>query len=138
MSPDGKWLALALGPRAGPKTIRVIPVHGGEPYTVYRGDATPSRLPRVLGWAADSGSLLFIDRQPSEDESDMGLYRVSRARGDVERIATIPDYGGGIVSLHPDGRTIAYRTGEARGEIWALEGVADTSPNTRDDGEGSR
>jgi len=123
LSPDGRWLALAVGSRKGARTIEVIPVEAGEARTVYTGDTSMAiYLPWVLGWSADSGSLLFLDRLPSDDKTDMGLYRVAREGADAQRIVTIHDYKGGG-NLHPDGRTIAYRTGEDRGETWALEGL---------------
>ncbi|MDX1393772.1 MAG: hypothetical protein R3195_05255 [Gemmatimonadota bacterium] len=119
-SPDGEWLAIALPPRSGPKMIRVVPTADGEARTVYESGTEMSRFPTVLGWTEDAGSLLFLDQHPSDAESAVGLFRVSIHGGDADRLATIEGFQG-LANLHPDGRTLAYRTGEQRGEIWALD-----------------
>jgi Tol biopolymer transport system component len=80
----------------------------------------------VVGWSPDSRSILFLDLvdRTSDDPVDVDLLRVWIDGGAVERVATIPDYDAGA-TVQPDGRTIAYRTGRWRGEIWALELSAD-------------
>jgi hypothetical protein len=150
-------LALATGTRTGEAihtTLQVIATDGSQARTVYRGAGAKSPLPfdsdalpvgsvlfcqcRVVGWSPDSRSILFldlVDRTPDEPR-DVELLRVSRDGGAVERVATIPDYDRGA-TLHPDGRTIAYRTGEWRGEIWAMDALGGTV-STATELEGSR
>jgi Tol biopolymer transport system component len=141
ISPDGEWLALATGTRTGETiqtTLQVVASDGSEARTVYRGAGADSPRPvepdaqpvgdvlfcqcQVVGWSPDSRSVLFLDLvdDAPDTPSDVELLRVPLDGSAVERVATILDYDAGAV-LHPDGRTIAYRTGRSRGEIWALE-----------------
>ncbi|HUG13578.1 MAG TPA: hypothetical protein VMM78_01055, partial [Thermomicrobiales bacterium] len=141
-------LALATGTRTGEAihtTLQVIATDGSQARTVYRGAGANAPLPvdpdappvgsvrfcqcSVVGWSPDSRSILFLDLvdRTSDDPVDVELLRVSVDGGAVERVATIPDYDTGA-TLHPDGRTIAYRTGRWRGEIWALDGVTPAAP----------
>ena len=145
VSPGGKWLALATGTRTGEAihtTLQVVVTDGSQARTVYRGAGANSLLPfdsdappvgsvlfcqcHVVGWSPDSRSILFLDLvdRTSDDPVDVDLLRVWIDGGAVERVATIPDYDAGA-TVQPDGRTIAYRTGRWRGEIWALELSAD-------------
>lgn len=124
-SPDGAVLAyhesfLAGGMEADP-TIWLFPVDGGEPRILHRVE-DPGHPVGIVGWTPDGRFLLFLVRPADSGEHE--LWRVSRDGHGAERIATIPDYAGGW-ALHPNGRTLAYRAGRYRGEIWALEGAGE-------------
>ncbi len=142
-------MVLATGTRTGETietTLQIVATDNGQARTVYRGAGASSPLPvdpdtppvgsvlfcqcRVVGWSSDGRSILFLDLADvtPDEPADVDLLRVSIHGGTVERVATIPDYDTGA-ALHPDGRTIAYRTGGRRGEIWAL-GLSDEAQAT--------
>jgi len=117
-SPDGAWLAYTeAGAPGRDPTIQLFPADGGRPRILHRG-ATGKDL-RLVGWTPDGQWLLFYTG-PSATAYE--LWRLSPTGGDAERIAgELPGTDVPGLALHPDGRTIAYRTGELRGEIWALD-----------------
>lgn len=117
-SPDGAWLAFTeVGAAGRDPAIQLFPVDGGRPRILHR-EATGKDL-RMVGWTPDSQWLLFYTG-PSATAYE--LWRVSPTGGGAERLAgELPGTDVPGLALHPDGRTIAYRTGELRGEIWALD-----------------
>ena len=125
-SPDGEWLAYRR--RNAGREIEVFPIEGGEPRVVYRDGSGPIGL---IGWTPDGRSLLFF-RQPETGATQFELWRVAFESGEAQRLGrietTLP-----ALALHPDGRTVAYRTGLRRGEIWALDGLAADPKATADE-----
>lgn len=133
-SPDGAWLAYKeRGPGADP-AVQLIPAGGGEPRVLYRAET--GTIHALVDWTPDGRYLLFV-AAPAYPDPPAELWRVSTA-GDAEKIGEIPDWSVDGPALHPDGRTIAYRAGETRGEIWALDGLADASEMAAEDTGDSR
>jgi tricorn protease len=97
-SPDGKWIAFSSD-RNGNLDVYVIPATGGAPkqLTSHSADDT------VLGWAADSRSVLFSSNR-GEDFMPQ-LYLVGVDGGMQWRAGT--DMGV-QASYSPDGKRLAY------------------------------
>jgi hypothetical protein len=38
------------------------------------------------------------------------------------------------MKLHPDGRRIAFRAGESRGEVWVMEGLGESIIASKEEG----
>lgn len=125
--------------------IQLLPLDGGPPRLLHH-IAHPGRLVEIVGWEPDGSHLLALvtgasrdAETPSEGESqawsvaDVELVRIAREGGAVERIGEIEDYVHGA-RLHPDGRTLVYRAGRPRGEIWALEGLGGAAVTTIEEG----
>lgn len=143
VTPDGTHMAYPeIGPD-GAAVLWLLPLAGGGPRVLHR-IASPG-LAEIVGWSPDGGDLYFLTRQPGGEGtgeeptaeqdpswavSDVELWRVSSTEGDAEAIGVIHDYSGGA-ALHPDGTTLAYRSGRPRGEIWALEGFGQNSTDPR-------
>jgi Tol biopolymer transport system component len=117
LSPDGKWIAARSvnegkgnqhSSADGPQTLILFPTAGGSPKEILQAEERLSGM----SWLPDSASILFRDG---------GKYKmVSIASGEV----TAVDYDLGKfrhLAIHPDGRQIAYTTGNHSFEIWALE-----------------
>ncbi|MDX1393773.1 MAG: hypothetical protein R3195_05260 [Gemmatimonadota bacterium] len=127
-SPDGKWLAYFE--RATGREIRVFPLEGGEPIDLHVVESGRTWGPAV--WMPDGRSLLFFERLESGGNT-YELQRVSFPEGEVQRLGQIETTQPGL-ALHPDGRTIAYRTGLPRGEIWALDVTGGVAAAPRPEG----
>lgn len=133
-SPDGAWIAQSIGGQTVPATIHLIPIDGGDTRVVARFEPRLEGNGEhigIVGWAPDSRSLLFlrapVDRGAGSARSTpVELWRAYVDGREAHRVAVVPDYAGGL-TLHPDGRTIAYRSGATRGEIWALDGLTTTA-----------
>lgn len=122
-APDGRALAFLI-PRGGDQDVRMVPVTGGTEETLYTVRA-PATIQGMIGWEPNGQSLLILIQADQSAETwstiDVEVWRIFRD-GTRERLGSIPQYAGGA-SLHPDGRTLAYRSGRFRGEIWAIDGL---------------
>jgi len=121
-SPDGKLLAVQVPQSTGETEIRLMPVAGGAAETLLTIHP-PAVSNGIIAWEPGGQSLLMlVQPHPSAEiwsTADVALWRVSR-NGEIERLGEIQDYAGGA-RLHPDGRTLAYRAGRYRGEVWAID-----------------
>ncbi len=52
------------------------------------------------------------------EDGRVEVWRVPVGGGDPQLVARDAP----VARLHPDGRTLAFRTGEARSEVWAMDG----------------
>jgi Tol biopolymer transport system component len=120
VSPDGQQLAFMVAEKeSGSKVlniIKVMPAAGGEARDVLRGVQSSWR---GLVWTPDGLSLLFPQRVSSAD-SKAGLWLVS-VRGGEPRKLELTAEGLRDVSIHPDGRHIAFTATQGRYEVWVME-----------------
>jgi Tol biopolymer transport system component len=118
VSPDGKWLAVDSFPYAnyGEYVLRILPADGGEARELYRAQMD---FPFYsVAWSADSRHVLFAIAGPDRKRA---YWYMPLAGGSPVRIdLAMP--GMRLLSLHPDGRRIAFATRERRSdELWVLE-----------------
>ena len=117
ISPDGTWLALRTfhqGEEGVDTIINILPVGGGEPREIFR----TSQSSRSLSWAPDLASILVgIGGDPHPWQVFLD--------GSAPRQLDVA-LGNGKVSLHPDGRQIAYSLDRTVREVWALENFLPT------------
>ena len=120
LSPDGKLLSYVVD-----GALRVLPVDGDTPRTLYTLSKDEAISPQALAWSGDARFLLF----GSQPRNDYGLANVT--------LWHIPASGGtrkatGIVmprlknlSVHPDNKRILFTaTGQDAGiELWVLENL---------------
>ena len=121
-APDGRSVAYPELDGRGGKMIRLLSLDSGTVQTLHHMETQGLEF---LGWSPEGRDFFFLVHPPEDEDNDWSimdaeLWRVSSRGGDGEQIAVIEDYVGGA-RLHPDGRTIAYRAGRYRGEIWALQ-----------------
>jgi dipeptidyl aminopeptidase/acylaminoacyl peptidase len=75
--------------------------------------------PGSVEWAPDSQSLLFT-REPSPGDSKTELWLVA-VRGGEPRKLGLTAKGMRDVSIHPDGRRVAFTSAADKNEVWAME-----------------
>ena len=123
LSPDGRWIAAhkADPSSAQSQTVVLIPVQGGETKELFRS-SEPIQPWDDMPWTPDGrGVLVRRGIAPGEQE----LWFVPMAEGlprklDVDMNGWVPG-NWGVISLHPDGRQIAFTTGKKTAEVWVLE-----------------
>ena len=119
ISPDGKWLVLLN--REKKRTIKIMPVSGGDPREIYsfEQDENPVITP---AWSADGRYIFFSKlREPTGEMWD--LYRVSVAGGDAQKIDLSMNRFRHL-SVHPDGQHVAFSSGGFKpryAEVWVME-----------------
>ncbi len=126
VSPDGRTIAVStlnFGEKGG--RIMLVPATGGEAVDLYR---TPEGIKYLLNvsWSPDGRFILFVT--PADEEEDDGLWRIAASGGEPEQvlISDMRLHGAGPPKLHPDGRRLAFRSGQLKGEIWVMENVPGT------------
>jgi Tol biopolymer transport system component len=120
-SRDGQFAAMTYNddPKASwPNAVSLVPLDGGRPRDLLRGSEL---LDRGVNWMPDSRAFLVTKRlNDSNDQSELWLVPID---GNPPRKIDIgtTHFAGFSFKLHPDGRQIAYVSGERNQEVWVLE-----------------
>ena len=120
LSPDGRQLAFVIAEDTEnrSKVLKVMPAAGGEARDLLRG-VQISFGEAPIAWAPDGMSLLFA-RQLSSPDPKTELWSIS-VRGGEPRKLELAAEGMIDISIHPDGRHIAFTEVKNRDEFWVLE-----------------
>ena len=110
LSPDGEQLAFlaATGSEEGDWRLLVTPVADGEVGEVLKLEGPIGGLE----WTPDGRYLLFSRRN--------GLWRIPPSGGTPQRL-DVPRPAPAGLSVHPDGRRLAFTTVEQKLEMWVME-----------------
>ena len=122
VSPDGRWLAFsgfALEKDSGEETVlMVMPAEGGEPKLLLQVPESDSV--KVIGWTPDGREVLFTRDLKMGKERSTALWRIRLEGGEPRKL----ELGMNVLNdirFHPDGRRVAFDSGEPRAEIWVME-----------------
>jgi Tol biopolymer transport system component len=123
VSPDGRRIALVGG-----KTIMVMPATGGELRILHRQD--DREIEEEVGmwgstWTADGRYLLFKKRREPMTE----LWRISAEGGEPQKLLAMKSLG--AVSVHPDGRRIAFSCDVWSWQVWAIDNFLPESTTSK-------
>jgi Tol biopolymer transport system component len=118
LSRDGQQLAFAVrDAESGSDILKVLPAAGGEPRDLLRG--VQLRWPGSVAWTPDGQSVLFV-KQPSPDDSKTELWLIPLQGGEPRKLDLTAE-NMGEMSVHPDGRHIAFTAGQDKQEVWVME-----------------
>ena len=110
ISPDGRQLAFS---DPGNQVLKVMPAAGGEPREILRlKDPETFCWNAGLAWTPDGHYILF-GKQPDE------LWRIPAEGGEPQKLLAMDVLG--HISIHPDGRRIAFTGGKEESEGWVME-----------------
>jgi Tol biopolymer transport system component len=119
LSRDGQQLAFSVS-ESGSKIIKVMPTAGGEVRDLLRGDK--SLIPIASGtivWAPDGQSILF-SKQISPGSFKTGLWLIPIQGGEPRKLDLAMENMHDL-SIHPDGRHIAFTSSQTRSELWVMD-----------------
>jgi len=124
LSPDGRWLALIFVLNDKPRMI-VIPAEGGEPRELCRFEEEDGLMfgsNCSITWSADGKYILFTMKNSKIDDSKWELCLIPAEGGDIEKLGLKMSGMFVNLSVHPDGRHIAFSSSEqSSAEIWMME-----------------
>jgi Tol biopolymer transport system component len=141
VSPDGRQLAfldsVSLGGTSEKLTLKVMPTAGGEPRTLLdRKDLNlrdTDRFDGPFAWTPDGRYVLFTiggDPDLAVQEGLAELWQIPAEGGKPRKLLEMesPYRAGGLrrcpLSLHPDGRRIAFQKGKERQiDLWVMENL---------------
>ena len=113
LSPDGRWLALSISRREA-SNLLVVPAAGGDPRELLKLPGGEDWV-NALEWTQDGSQLLFSHKNE--------LWRIPAEGGEAQRLGLASNSRGASVSIHPDGRRIAFSAGEPKFEVWVMENL---------------
>jgi len=118
LSPDGKKLALIIRDEKNMRTVKVMPIEGGEPKELHRFELDGGNIV-PLDWSPDGRYIYF----PKRSTEGWELWRVPAQGGEAENLK-LKMRGFSNLNIHPDGQriTFASRVGdEMAAKIWVME-----------------
>lgn len=135
LSPDGKQIAFGQHDDSLKQTVRIMSVSGGDAQVVFQAD-DPRYL--VFGtdpvWTPDGKSLLFVLGGPdsaSRNKYLTDLMEVSIKGGKPQKLNLNTKDLFSQIRLGPDGKQLAFTTGNSNGEIWVMENFLPKEDNTQ-------
>ena len=121
-SPDGRYLTFRSPVDETQWTaLRLLPATGGELRELCRFRQSETDDFTELAWTPDGRNVLIVRRTGKDGISE--LWRIPIAGGEPQRTGLSME-SMGIVAPHPDGRRIAFESGNRSGEpneLWVLE-----------------
>lgn len=122
VSPDDRFVAFRAPVDGSQWTaLRLVPAAGGELRELFRFRLSETIGNDEIAWTPDGSNILFV-RNTGKDGTPE-LWRIPIAGGEPQRTGlSMKDMN--FVTVHPDGRRIAFKSGEGRGaqgEVWVLE-----------------
>jgi len=138
VSPDGRRLAVTVpDTTSSDRLVGTIPAEGGR----FTAVARISNRGQIRGpeWSPDGRFLVYATTQTTGSMSDPDLWAtwvVPADGGEARPLELMPFVRphGPPMKLHPDGRRIAFRAGESRGEVWVMEGLGESIIASKEEG----
>jgi Tol biopolymer transport system component len=131
LSPDGQWLALIFVSKEKPRLI-VMPAAGGESRELCRFEEDDGFIfgsSCSITWTADGKYILFTMIDSKIDDPQWELCRIPTDGGELEKLGLKMSGSFFNLSVHPDGRHIAFSSREQSGsEVWVMENFLPTMP----------
>ncbi len=122
VSPNGQRLAFVWTDAKNvdrATALMVLPTAGGEPRELLR--AQEPEVISVPAWTPDSRHIMYA-RTVQGEKQTFELWRISAEGGEPQKLGLVMEglepYG---LSVHPDGKRIAFTAGTEREEVWVLK-----------------
>jgi Tol biopolymer transport system component len=120
LSPDGQIFAYTTYSKEKQTlALKTISAAGGETRELY--NLKPPQGFRSIAWTADGHGILFSKAiSDKAEEPKCELWRIPAEGGAAQNLGFSMDQLS-IMSVHPDGKHIAYMSGLYKGEVWVME-----------------
>jgi len=124
LSPDGRWLSFINAGWGTVRSLKIMPVSGGEAREVWSfGETKPGTGLGSHTWSRDCRYILFSAADPDDLPLHV-LWRVPVEGGTPEKLGLERRWGIGSLTVHPNGRQVAMagRGGPSTSsEVWMIE-----------------
>ncbi len=120
LSPDGTRLAIGrTDPEDGSTILEALPVEGGEPLELYRVHP-PDLIARYPAWTPDSQDVLFVLKRGESPKKPDELWTIPALGGEPQKTEVSADQMRMPISVHPDGRRVAFSAGQDHLSVWVM------------------
>jgi Tol biopolymer transport system component len=124
LSPDGRWLSFLNAGWNAVRSLRIMPVSGGDAREVWSfGETKQGAQSLAHTWSPDGRYILFGAPDPS-DRPRWELLRVPVEGGKPEKLGLRREGGIRPITVHPDGRQLAFASRSSytgSSEVWVME-----------------
>lgn len=118
LSPDGRSLLFQVRDRSRTDNLLIMSPEGGPPRRLITLKS-PEQFPAgSYAWTPDSRRIVFVHRSGKQFQ-----VSVIRAEGGDPRRTGIVMNSIRFMRLHPDGKRIAFQSGETDGEVWVIQNL---------------
>ncbi len=124
LSPDGSQLAFSFNEEdVKSKVLKIVSASSGAVRDVVK-PKLGGLADDGLVWTRDGRSLILAQGTPGVARADqkMELWRVPVDGGEPQALGLSME-GLSQLSLHPDGRQIAFTSGNFKAEVWVMENI---------------
>jgi Tol biopolymer transport system component len=118
VSPDGKNLSFITGEQGWPWFLRAIPLAGGEPRDLIKLKTKPVG---TYTWTPDGKRIIFFNDVSTKKEQKSELWFIPAEGGEPQSLGLTIDASPRVLSLHPDGRRMAFSVRQPNAEVWVME-----------------
>ncbi len=118
VSPDGTNLTFITGEPGWPWFVRAIPVGGGEPCDLIKSKTDPVG---TYAWTPDGKRIIFFKDVSNKKEQKSELWFIPSEGGEPQSLGLTIDASARVLSLHPDGRRLAFSVRQPNAEVWLME-----------------
>ena len=123
-SPDNSRVAFVTDSTAEARQLVVMTVSGGEPAVVYRAPSDRTIRPGAVVWDGTDKLLFTTRKRPTPGAALRDgdeVWRIELNSGALVKSELAWADGIAGLLLHPDGRRVAFESGQPSFEIWALD-----------------
>jgi len=118
ISPDGKRLAFGISEPGWPNVIKTIDLPDGTPRDLVK---MKTRTSGNYLWAPDGKGIIAFKNVPKEKGQKCELWSFPAEGAEPQSLGLTIDAEARSLSLHPDGRRLAFSVRQPSAEIWAME-----------------
>jgi Tol biopolymer transport system component len=121
LSPDGKWLVVYAV--AGGHGLYLLSTEGGELQELFNKKEAMLGVLLTLTWSLDGDYIYFSMRDASVEDPKWELCRIPASGGEIEHLELELTSNISGLSMHPDGRHIAYSASSnlLTPSVWVIE-----------------
>lgn len=134
VSPDGKALFFGTLAPDNSRVLKTIPLpEGGTPREILKSNAGAFGVSVDIhggySWAPDGKRILFFKEvSAGEKGKKCELSAVPIEGGPLQGLGLVVEGSPDVISLHPDGRRLAYSVSRSAAEVWVMENFLPPTP----------
>lgn len=118
LSPDGRSLLFQVRDRSRTDSLLIMSPEGGPPHRLITL-ISPEQFPAgSYAWTPDSRRVVYVHRNGKQFQISV----ISAEGGEPRRTGLVMN-SIRFMRMHPDGKRIAFQSGETDGEVWVIQNL---------------